>query len=99
MHSFSQIEVKESRNASSLLPIKLASMISNLDLFAMVSGHVCADMMASRDGWEEDGTDVELWKVTAFRLSGLLRYFSTGRNIPISHPNPSLSPEESLVNA
>jgi hypothetical protein len=63
MHSFSQIEVKESRNASSLLPIKLASMISNLDLFAMVSGHVCVDMtLASGDGWE-DGSDIELWEV------------------------------------
>ena len=62
MHSFSQIEVKESRNASSLLPIKLALMISDLDLFAMVSGHVCADVtLASRDGWE-DGSDVELWE-------------------------------------
>jgi hypothetical protein len=51
MHSFSQIEVKESRNASSLLPIKLVSMISDLDLFAMVSGHVCASVtLASRDG-------------------------------------------------
>jgi hypothetical protein len=39
MHSFLQIEVKEPRNAS-LLPIKLALMISDLDLFAIVSGHV-----------------------------------------------------------
>ncbi len=31
-------------------------MISNLNLFAMVSGHVCADvMLASRD---KDGSDV-----------------------------------------
>jgi len=38
----------------------------------MVSGHVCADMtLASRDGWEEDGSAVKLWKVMAFRLSGL----------------------------
>jgi hypothetical protein len=43
--------------------VKLASMISDLDLFAMVSGHVCANVaLASRDGWEEDGSDVELWK-------------------------------------
>lgn len=41
--SFSQIEVKESRNASSLLLIKLALMISDLDLFAIVSGHLYAD--------------------------------------------------------
>ena len=62
MHSFSQIEVKESRNTSSLLPIKLALIISDLDLFAIVSGHVCADVtFASRDGWE-DGSDVELWE-------------------------------------
>jgi hypothetical protein len=60
MHGFSQIEVKESRNASGLLPIKLALMISDLDLFAMVSGHVCVDVtLASRDGWE-DGSDAEL---------------------------------------
>jgi hypothetical protein len=59
MYSLSQIEVKESRNASSLLLIKLALMISDLDLFAMVSGYVCADvMLASRDGWK-DGSDVE----------------------------------------
>ena len=44
MHSFSQIEVKESRNASSLLLIKLALMISDLDLFAMVLGHKSAQM-------------------------------------------------------
>jgi hypothetical protein len=31
-------------------------------------------------------------KVTAFRLSGLLRYFSTGRNIPISQPQSKLKP-------
>ena len=30
--------MKELRNASSLLPIKLALMISDLDLFAIVSG-------------------------------------------------------------
>lgn len=49
-------------------------MISDLDLFAMVSGHVCADVtLVSRDGWGEDGSDAELWKGTAFRLSGLLR--------------------------
>ena len=40
----------------------------------MVSGHVCADVtLVSRDGWGEDGSDAELWKGTAFRLSGLLR--------------------------
>ena len=44
MHSFSPVEVKKSRNASSLLPIKLALMISDLDLFGMMSGHVCVDM-------------------------------------------------------
>ena len=49
--SFSQIEMKESRNASSLLSIKLVLMISDLDLVAIVSGHVCADR-----------SDVELWK-------------------------------------
>jgi hypothetical protein len=46
------IEVKESRNASSLLLIKLGSMISGLDLFAMVSGHAYTNVtLASRDGW------------------------------------------------
>jgi hypothetical protein len=51
MHSFSQIEVKESRNTSSLLPIKLASMISNLDLFAIVLGHIYVSVtLASQDG-------------------------------------------------
>jgi hypothetical protein len=51
MHSFSQMEVKESRNASSLLPIRLASMISDLDVFAIVLGHVCVSgTLASRDG-------------------------------------------------
>jgi hypothetical protein len=61
MQSFSQIEVKELRNVSSLLPIRLALMISNLDLFAMASGHVCADVtLASRDRWEEGESDVEL---------------------------------------
>jgi hypothetical protein len=35
----------------------------------MVSGHVCADVtLASRDGLEEDGSDIELWKGTAFCL-------------------------------
>jgi hypothetical protein len=74
MESFSQIEVKESRNTSSLLPIKLALMISDLDLFAMVSGHVCADVT-----WllEMGGKMVEVmlnfWKGTAIRPSGLLR--------------------------
>jgi hypothetical protein len=48
-------------------------MISDLDLFAMVPGHVCADVtLVSRDGWGEDRGDAELWKGTAFRLSGLL---------------------------
>ena len=51
-----------------VLLIKLALLISDLDLFAIVSGHVCADVtLASRDGLEEDG------KGTAFRLSGLRR--------------------------
>jgi hypothetical protein len=60
MESVSQIVVKESRNAFSLLLIKLALMISNLDLFATVSGHVCTDVtLASRDGWE-DGSEVDL---------------------------------------
>ena len=37
---------------------KVALMVSDLNLFAMASGHVCADvMLASRDGWE-DGSDV-----------------------------------------
>jgi hypothetical protein len=54
------MEVNESRNASNLLPIMLSLLISDLDLFAIVSGHVCADvMLASRDGLE-DGSDVEL---------------------------------------
>ena len=44
MHSFSQIAVKESRNVSSLLPIELALMISDLDLSAMVLGHIYADV-------------------------------------------------------
>jgi hypothetical protein len=65
MHSFSQIEVKESRNASNLLPIKFSLLISDLDFFAMVSGHVCADVtLASRDGLEE------LWKGTLRLCSG-----------------------------
>lgn len=71
MHSFSQIEVKESRNASSLLLMKLALIISDLDLFAIVSGHVCVDMtLASRDGWE-DGIDVELWERDGFASVGI----------------------------
>ena len=50
IHSFSQIEVKESRNTSSLLLIKLASMISDPDLFAIVSGHVRISVtLASQD--------------------------------------------------
>jgi hypothetical protein len=54
--------------------MKLALLISDLDLFAIVSGHVCADVtLASRDRLEEDGSDVELWKGTAFRPSGLRR--------------------------
>jgi hypothetical protein len=68
MHSFSQIEVKESRNTSSLLPIKLALMISDLDLFAIVLGHVCADVTVEMAGKME-----AILKGTAFRLSGLLR--------------------------
>jgi len=62
MHSFSQIEVKESRNTSSLLAIKLALIISDLDLFAIVSGYVCANVtFASRDRGE-DRRDVKLWE-------------------------------------
>lgn len=39
--------------------MKLALMISDLDLFAIVSGYICADvMLASRDGCE-DGIDVK----------------------------------------
>jgi hypothetical protein len=61
MHSFSQIKVKESRNISSLLLIRLVLIISNLDLFAMVSGHIYADAtLASRDKWEVDESDIEL---------------------------------------
>jgi len=57
--------VKESRNAFSILLIKLALMMFDLDLFAMVLGHVCANVtLASRDGNFGTGT--------AFRLSGLL---------------------------
>ena len=59
IHSFSQIEVKESRNAFSLLPIKLG--LSDLGLFAIISGHVCTDVtLACRDGLREDGSDVQL---------------------------------------
>jgi len=55
--------VRESRNVSSLLLIKLALIISNLDLFAVVLGHVRADMtLAPRDRWVGDRSDVELWK-------------------------------------
>jgi hypothetical protein len=69
MHSFSQIEVKESRNASSLLLIKLPLMISDLDLFAMVLGHVCAAVtLAPRDGWE-DGSDVERYGVLSVGIT------------------------------
>ena len=61
MYCVSQIEVKELRNTSNLLLIKLALLISYLDLFAIVSGHVCTDMtLASRDKLEEDESDVEL---------------------------------------
>ena len=64
MHSFSQIEVKESRNASSLSPMELVLIISDLDLlFAMVSGHVCANVTQD-----------------ALRLSGLFRYLSPVRH-------------------
>jgi hypothetical protein len=57
MHSFSQIEVKESQNVSSF-----ANKIGFDNSFAMVSGHVCADVtLAYRDRWE-DGSDVELWE-------------------------------------
>jgi hypothetical protein len=50
IYSFLQIEVKESQNASSLLLIKLALIISNLDLFAIVLGYVyIAITLASRD--------------------------------------------------
>jgi hypothetical protein len=70
MHSFSQIEVKESRNASSLLPIKLA-LIFDLDLFAMVLGYVCADVtLASRDGWE-DGSELNFGKGTDVSSVGI----------------------------
>ena len=32
-----------------------------------MSGHICADVtLASQDGLEEDGSDVNLWKGTAF---------------------------------
>jgi hypothetical protein len=49
------------------------SMHSFSQIEVKVSGHVCADVtFASRDRLE-DGSDVELWKGTAFRLSGLLR--------------------------
>jgi hypothetical protein len=58
MHNFSQIEVKESQNASSILILKLALMISDLDLFTIVLGHVCADVtLASQDRWELLETD------------------------------------------
>jgi hypothetical protein len=68
-----QIEVKESRNVSSLLLIELALIISDLDLFAIVLGHVCADMaLASRDGWEYRSV-LNFGKATALRLSGLLQ--------------------------
>jgi hypothetical protein len=53
MHSFLQIEVKESRNGSILLPIELGLIISDLDLFNIASGHVCVDaMLVSRDRWK-----------------------------------------------
>jgi hypothetical protein len=44
MYSFLQIEVKESQNASSLLLIKFALIISDLDLFAIVLGYVYVDV-------------------------------------------------------
>jgi hypothetical protein len=75
MHSFSQIEVKESRNVSNLLPIKLYFLISNLDLFATVLGYVCTDVtLAYRDRLGEDGSNVGLWKGKVFRLLGLRRH-------------------------
>ena len=62
MYNISQIEVKESQNISSLLLIKLALIIFDLDLFAMVLGHVYADVtLASRDRWE-DRHAIELWE-------------------------------------
>jgi hypothetical protein len=36
------MEVKESQNASGFLPIELDLVIFDLDLFAVVGGHVCA---------------------------------------------------------
>lgn len=63
--------MKELRNASSLLPMKLALIISDLDLFAMASGHVCADVtLSSRDGWEDE-IDVELWERDSFSSVGV----------------------------
>jgi hypothetical protein len=42
--------------------MKLALIRSDLDLFAIMLGYVCADvMLASRDGWE-DGSGVKLWE-------------------------------------
>ncbi len=89
MHSVSQIEVKESRNASSLLPIKLASMISNLDVSAMVLGYVCADItLTSGDAWEEEEEEEGEVSLTlesdGVSSVGITPVFFTGRNIPIS---------------
>jgi hypothetical protein len=50
MYSFLQIEIKESQNASSLLLIKLALIISDLDLFAIVLGYVYADITVEIGG-------------------------------------------------
>ena len=54
MRSFLHIEVKESRDAFSLLPMELGLIISDLDLFNIASGHVCVDaMLVSRDRWKK----------------------------------------------
>lgn len=71
--------MKESRNASDLLPIKLAVLISDLDLFAIVSGHVCADVtLTSRDALEEDGKALVL-STSCVRTGAELRRLITWR--------------------
>lgn len=48
-------------------------MISDLDLLAIVSGYIYTYIiLASRDRWEEGGSDIKVQKGVAFRLSGLL---------------------------
>ncbi len=66
----SQTGLKEARNASSPLLIGLALIISALDLFAMVSGHVCADVtLVLRDVCKEG---------TRFRIVGITPVFFVG---------------------